>query len=179
MADLQMIPFIDDKIEHNGKRKPNEEEFCREVEKKFTPYVGQEFLEIEEAVTFYKIYAIACGFDVRKYTTKRWRGGEIKSKLFVCNREGFTHKGQVESSGRQDSSRKHKVRRVGCKARIRLFMRNGELLIGRFYSVHNHELISARDREFQKLSWFAEVIIFLPKIAVLFVRIILILIITK
>ncbi|XP_074315186.1 uncharacterized protein LOC141651369 [Silene latifolia] len=72
---------LSDNIEYNGKRKPNEEEFCKDVEAKFTPYVGQEFLEIEEAVTFYRIYAIACGFDVRKYTTKRWRGGEIKSKL--------------------------------------------------------------------------------------------------
>ncbi|XP_074305498.1 protein FAR1-RELATED SEQUENCE 12-like [Silene latifolia] len=152
MTDLQMIPFVDDNIEHNGKRKPNEEEFCRDVEDKFTPYVGQEFLEIEEAVTFYRIYAVACGFDVRKYTTKRWHGGEKKSKLLVYNREGFKHKGQLECSGRQDSGRRHKVRRVGCKARIRQFMRNGELLIDRFHSGHNHELVSARDREFQKLA---------------------------
>ncbi|XP_074306081.1 protein FAR1-RELATED SEQUENCE 7-like [Silene latifolia] len=74
---------LSDTIEHNEKRKPNEEEFCRDVEEKFTPYIGQEFLEIEEAVTFYKIYAVACGFDVRKYTAKRWRGGEIKSKLLL------------------------------------------------------------------------------------------------
>ncbi|XP_074313639.1 protein FAR1-RELATED SEQUENCE 5-like [Silene latifolia] len=146
------MTLLTDNIEHNGKRKPNEEEFCRVVEAKFTPYVGQEFLEIEEAVTFYRIYAVACGFDVRKYMTKRWRGGEIKSKLLVCNREGFKHKGQLECSGRQDSGRRHKVRRVGCKARIRLFMRNGELIIDRFHSGHNHELVSARDREFQKLA---------------------------
>ncbi|XP_074300994.1 protein FAR1-RELATED SEQUENCE 5-like [Silene latifolia] len=152
LADLQMISFIDDTIEHNGKRKPNEEEFCRDVEEKFTPYVGQEFLKIEEAVTFYKIYAVACGFDVWKYMTKRWRGGEIKSKLLICNREGFAHKGEMECIGRQDSSRRHKVRRVGWKARIRLFIRNDELLIDRFHNGHNHELISGRDREFQKLS---------------------------
>ncbi|XP_074318683.1 protein FAR1-RELATED SEQUENCE 5-like [Silene latifolia] len=146
------MTLLTDNIEHNGKRKPNEEEFCRDVEAKFTPYVGQEFLEIEEAATFDRIYAVSCGFDVRKYTTKRWHGGEIKSKLLVCNREGFKHKGQLECSGRQDSGRRHKVRRVGCKARIRLFMRNGELRIDRFHSGHNHELVSARDREFQKLA---------------------------
>ncbi|XP_074283584.1 protein FAR1-RELATED SEQUENCE 7-like [Silene latifolia] len=65
---------------------------CKEVEKRFTPYIGQEFGGVDDAVTFYKIYAIACGFDVRRYTTKKWRGGEIKSKLVVCNREGFAHK---------------------------------------------------------------------------------------
>ncbi|XP_074305934.1 protein FAR1-RELATED SEQUENCE 12-like [Silene latifolia] len=140
------MTLLTDNIGHNGKRKPNEEEFCRDVEAKFTPYVGQEFLEIEEAATFYRIYVVACGFDVRKYMTKGWRGGEIKSKLLVCNREGFKHKGQLECSGRQDSGRRHKVRRVGCKARIRLFMRNGDLRIDRFHSGHNHELVSARDR---------------------------------
>ncbi|XP_074291360.1 protein FAR-RED IMPAIRED RESPONSE 1-like [Silene latifolia] len=108
MTDLQMIPFVNDNIEHNEKRKPNEEEFCRGVEEKFTPYVGQEFLEIEEAVTFYRIYAVACGFDVRKYTTKRWRGGKIKSKLLMfmehfkellVNRPGFFFDYDVDSDG--------------------------------------------------------------------------------
>ncbi|XP_074314403.1 protein FAR-RED ELONGATED HYPOCOTYL 3-like [Silene latifolia] len=65
MPDLQMVPFGHDNIEHNGKQKPNEEEFCKDVEAKFTPYVGQEFLEIEEVVTFYRIYAVTCGFDVQ------------------------------------------------------------------------------------------------------------------
>ncbi|XP_074291246.1 protein FAR1-RELATED SEQUENCE 5-like [Silene latifolia] len=152
MADMQVLTVIDDTAQDNSKRKPNEEEFCRVVEEKFTPYIGQDFLEIEEAVTFYKIYAIACGFDVRKYTTKRWRDGEIKSKLLVCNREGFKYKKEIERSGRQDGLRKHKVRRVGCKARIRLFLKNEGLFIDRFHAGHNHELISARDREFQKLS---------------------------
>ncbi|XP_074276415.1 protein FAR1-RELATED SEQUENCE 9-like [Silene latifolia] len=111
---------------------------------------------VEDAVTFYKIYAIACGFDVRRYTTKKWRGGEIKSKLFVCNREGFAHK--TPSKDRdgglvgEKSQRIFRVTRVGCKARIRLYMKNGHLLIDRFHEDHNHELISLKDREFQKLS---------------------------
>ncbi|XP_074291610.1 protein FAR1-RELATED SEQUENCE 5-like [Silene latifolia] len=108
-------------IEHNGKQKPNEEEFCKDVEAKFTPY----------------------------YTTKRWRGGEIKSKLLVYNREGFKQKGQLECSDGQDSGRRHKVGRVGCKARIRSVLDEGELLIDIPHG-HNHELVSARDREFQK-----------------------------
>ncbi|XP_074313892.1 protein FAR1-RELATED SEQUENCE 6-like [Silene latifolia] len=41
------------------------EELCREVEKRFTPHIGQKFGGIEDVVTFYKIYTIACGFDVR------------------------------------------------------------------------------------------------------------------
>ncbi|XP_074267174.1 protein FAR-RED IMPAIRED RESPONSE 1-like [Silene latifolia] len=92
MADLQMIPFIDDTIEHNGKQKPNEENFCRNVEETFTPYVGQEFLEIKEELSFYKIYVVACGFDVRKYTTKRWCGEEIKSNMLLKIRATKTYK---------------------------------------------------------------------------------------
>ncbi|XP_074315743.1 protein FAR1-RELATED SEQUENCE 5-like [Silene latifolia] len=59
------------------------DEFCRIVESQFTPYVGQQFDSIEEAVQFYKMYALACGFDVRKYTTKKWRDGTIRLKLLL------------------------------------------------------------------------------------------------
>ncbi|XP_074282684.1 protein FAR1-RELATED SEQUENCE 7-like [Silene latifolia] len=107
-------------------------------------------------MTFYKIYAIACGFDVRRYTTTKWRGGEIKSKLFVCNREGFTHKapGKNQDDGLvgENSQRIFRVTRVGYKARIQLYMKNGLLVIDRFHEGHNHELISLKDRELQKLS---------------------------
>ncbi|XP_074271253.1 protein FAR1-RELATED SEQUENCE 5-like [Silene latifolia] len=145
----------EDLLKQNGVQ-PDRQELCREVEKRFTPYIGQEFGGVEDAVTFYKIYAIACGFDIRRYTTKKWRGGEIKSKLVVSNREGFAHK---KPSKEQDdglvgekSQRIFRVTRVGCKARIRLYMKNGLLLIDRFHEGHNHELISLKDREFQKLS---------------------------
>ncbi|XP_074278452.1 protein FAR1-RELATED SEQUENCE 5-like [Silene latifolia] len=112
-----------------------EDEFCRIVESQFTPYVGQQFEIIEEAVEFYKMYALACGFDVRKYTTKKWRDGTIKSKLLVCNREGFTYAKKVSKckdlevcestqEGVENDGDKHrrksKVRRVGCKARLKI-----------------------------------------------------------
>ncbi|XP_074301419.1 protein FAR-RED IMPAIRED RESPONSE 1-like [Silene latifolia] len=91
-----------------------------------------------------------------RYTTKKWHGGEIKSKLVVCNREGFTHKApskdQSDGLVGENSQRRFRVTRVGCKARIRLYMKNGVLLIDRFHEGHNHELISLKDRECQKLS---------------------------
>ncbi|XP_074289268.1 protein FAR-RED IMPAIRED RESPONSE 1-like [Silene latifolia] len=115
-----------DSLKQNGVQ-PDRQELCKKVEKRFTPY-----------------------------TTKKWRGGEIKSKLVVCKREGFAH--ETPSKGRDDglvgekSQRIFRVTRVGCKARIRLYMKNGLLLIDRFHEGHNHELISLKDREFQKLS---------------------------
>ncbi|XP_074278467.1 protein FAR1-RELATED SEQUENCE 5-like [Silene latifolia] len=149
------LELEDKSLKQNGVQ-PDRQELCREVENRFTPYIGQEFGGVEDAVTFYKIYAIPCGFDVRRYTTKKWRGGEIKSKLVVCNRKGFAHK--TPSKDRDDglvgekSQRIFRVTIVGCKARIRLYMKNGLLLIDRFHEGHNYKLISLKDREFQKLS---------------------------
>ncbi|XP_074305549.1 protein FAR-RED IMPAIRED RESPONSE 1-like [Silene latifolia] len=115
-----------DSLKQNGVQ-PDRQELCREVEKRFTPY-----------------------------TTTKWRDGKIKSKLVGCNREGFAHK--TPSKDRNDglvgekSQRIFRVTRVGCKARIRLYMKNGLLLIDRFHEGHIHELISLKDRVFQKLS---------------------------
>ncbi|XP_074266536.1 protein FAR-RED IMPAIRED RESPONSE 1-like [Silene latifolia] len=123
---MQIIDGINDLVKQNGVQ-PDRQELCKEVEKRFTPY-----------------------------TTKKWRGGEIKSKLVVCNREGFAHKtprkDQDDGLDGEKSQRIFRVTRVGCKARIRLYMKNGLLLIDRFHEGHNHELISLKDREFQKLS---------------------------
>ncbi|KAK9733456.1 hypothetical protein RND81_04G068700 [Saponaria officinalis] len=134
------------------------DEWYVRVDKVLTPYVGQLFKDVEEAVTFYKAYGIACGFDVRRYTTKKWRDGSVKSKLLVCNREGFARSKKVgkttvpEDVGESQVCRRTKIRRIGCRAKIRLYMRNGLLAIDRFHEGHNHELESGEDRQFQKLS---------------------------
>ncbi|KAK9750325.1 hypothetical protein RND81_02G187700 [Saponaria officinalis] len=105
-----------------------------------------------------KVYAIACGFDERRYTTKKWQDGSVKSKLIVCNREGFARSKKVvktnvsEEDGGGHVRRRTKVTRIGCRARIRLFMKNSLLLIDLFHEGHNHELISGKDRQFQKRS---------------------------
>ncbi|XP_074289209.1 protein FAR-RED IMPAIRED RESPONSE 1-like [Silene latifolia] len=111
----------------------------------------------EEAIFSIDTYSLKQnGVQPDRYTTKKWRDGEIKLKLVVYNQEGFAHK--TPSKDRDDglvgekSQRIFRVTRVGCKARIRLYMKNGLLLIDRFHEGHNHELISLKDREFQKLS---------------------------
>ncbi|KAK9671828.1 hypothetical protein RND81_12G057200 [Saponaria officinalis] len=152
---MQLIPI------ENGSsndRFSEEDEWFAPVDNKLTPYVGKLFNDVEEAITFYKVYALTCGFDVRRYTTKKWRDGSFKSKLIVCNREGFSRSKKVDQPkvsevvGAGLESRRTKIRRIGCRARIRLFMRNGMLLIDIFHEGHNHELISGEDRQFQKLS---------------------------
>lgn len=141
------------------------DEFCSIVESEFTPFVRQRFNNIGEAIKFYKMYALSCGFDVRKTTTKKWDDGTIKSKLLVCNREGETYykkaskkKDVVVADVQEGDNSEHKqlrntkVRRIGCKARLRLYMFKGVLVVDRFHAGHNHELIDIKDREFQKLS---------------------------
>ncbi|XP_074301414.1 protein FAR1-RELATED SEQUENCE 5-like [Silene latifolia] len=86
MADMEIVAYEDvENVADDGETAPpvSKEEFCKQLEDVFTPYIGMEFGDIEEAVTYYKVYALGIGFDVRKYTTKKWRDGTIKSKLLV------------------------------------------------------------------------------------------------
>ncbi|KAK9749690.1 hypothetical protein RND81_02G143900 [Saponaria officinalis] len=128
--------------------------------------MGHEFLHLEEVMEFYKVYALASGFDVRRYTTKKWRDGTIKSKLLVCNRQGSSYAKKVNKVDVEDRipavggeltvsdkpRRKTKVRRIGCKARLRVSSVKGVLVVDRFHAGHNHELVEVKDRQFQKLA---------------------------
>ncbi|KAK9723728.1 hypothetical protein RND81_05G021100 [Saponaria officinalis] len=48
-----------------------------------------EFDTLEDGIQFYRIYAIACGFYIRKSTQRRFRDRSIRTKLILCHREGF------------------------------------------------------------------------------------------
>ncbi|KAK9671997.1 hypothetical protein RND81_12G068900 [Saponaria officinalis] len=81
------------------------DEFCRIVERQFTPFIGQVFLHLEEVLQFYKMYALACGFDKANKVVKvedcsPAQGGELT----------------VSDKPR----RKTKVRRIGCQARLKI-----------------------------------------------------------
>ncbi|KAK9740272.1 hypothetical protein RND81_03G024000 [Saponaria officinalis] len=143
------------------------DEFFRIVERQFTPFIGQEFVDLEEVVKLYRMYALACGFYVRRYTTKKWRDGTVKSKLLVCNRQGFTYAKKVnkeivvaDTATPEDAEpcvgdkprRKSKVTRIGCNARLRVSAVKGVLVVDRFHAGHNHELVEVKDRQFQKLA---------------------------
>ncbi|KAK9669665.1 hypothetical protein RND81_13G146800 [Saponaria officinalis] len=65
------------------------QQWIRKVEEEFTPRVGMEFDILEDGIQFYRIYAIACGFDIRKSSQKRFRDQIIRSKHIVCHREGY------------------------------------------------------------------------------------------
>ncbi|XP_074315216.1 protein FAR1-RELATED SEQUENCE 5-like [Silene latifolia] len=102
-------------------------EWIRNVATQFTPRIGQRFATLDECIQFYETYADACGFEPRKSSTKRFRGsGDIKTKLIVCNREGFRDSqpkvlpsnGEEERRIKPYDPKKTKITRIGCKAKI-------------------------------------------------------------
>ncbi|KAH9617056.1 hypothetical protein KSS87_016709, partial [Heliosperma pusillum] len=56
------------------------EQWISRIEEKFTPVIGKTFVDLESAIMFYKIYAIACGFEGRLSSTKRFHDGIIRTK---------------------------------------------------------------------------------------------------
>ncbi|XP_074291963.1 uncharacterized protein LOC141618786 [Silene latifolia] len=98
--------------------------WTRNVAPEFKPYIGQLFGTLEEAISFYDVYAEACGFEPRKSSQKRSVSGDVKYKFVVCNREGF-----------RDRKRKATVLDSGKE---------------QFREWHNHRLCSLRNQQFQK-----------------------------
>ncbi|KAK9676577.1 hypothetical protein RND81_11G086400 [Saponaria officinalis] len=84
---------------------------------------------------FYRIYAIACGFDIRKSSQRRFRDQTIRTKHIVCHREGFG-----ESKKMKNLERVTTIRRFGCTAMIKLMFQSGKYVICQFREGHNHPL---------------------------------------
>ncbi|KAK9668807.1 hypothetical protein RND81_13G088300 [Saponaria officinalis] len=144
------------------------EEWVRNIATQFTPTIGQTFATLDEGIQFYETYAIACGFEPRKSSTKRFRdSGDIKTKLVVCHREGFrdSKPRTLPSNGEEEEPmvkpydpKKTKVTRIGCKARILFRFIIQEIdevkvplfVVGQFHAAHNHLLCPLKFREFQK-----------------------------
>ncbi|XP_074288249.1 uncharacterized protein LOC141613415 [Silene latifolia] len=145
------------------------EEWIRNVATQFTPRIGQSFATLDECIEFYETYADACGFEPRKSSTKRFRGsGDIKTKLIVCNREGFrdTQPKVLPSNGEEEKRikpydpKKTKITRIGCKAKIlfRFVLKEIDqvkvplFVVDQFHAAHNHLLCPLKYKEFQNKS---------------------------
>ncbi|KAK9741426.1 hypothetical protein RND81_03G104800 [Saponaria officinalis] len=123
------------------------------------PRVGMEFDTLEDGIQFYRIYAIACGFVIRKSTHRRFRDESIRTKLILCHREGFGENKKlqklVNTEVAETSKKKERVatiKRFGCTAMIKLVFKSGKYVICEFREGHNHPLVLVMNREFQKLS---------------------------
>ncbi|KAK9669041.1 hypothetical protein RND81_13G104700 [Saponaria officinalis] len=71
-----------------------------------------EFDTLEDGIQFYRIYAIAYGFDIRKSSQRRFRDQSIRTTFIVCHREGFGESKKLkkmvntESDGTPNKKRK-------------------------------------------------------------------------
>ncbi|KAK9689952.1 hypothetical protein RND81_09G093800 [Saponaria officinalis] len=118
-----------------------------------------EFDKLEDGIQFYRIYAIACGFDIRKSTQRRFRDNIIRTKIILCHREGFGEskklKKLVNTESAETSKKKERVttiKRFGCTSMIKFVFKSGKYVICEFREGHNHPLMLVKNREFQKLS---------------------------
>ncbi|KAK9724332.1 hypothetical protein RND81_05G064900 [Saponaria officinalis] len=135
------------------------QQWIRKVEEEFTPRVGMEFDTLEDGIQFYQIYAIACGFDARRSSQRRFRDQSIRTKFVVCHREGFGESKKLKKMVNKEShgtpNKKERVttiRRFGCTIMIKLAFTSGKYVISQFREGHNHPLVLVKNREFQKLS---------------------------
>ncbi|KAK9740303.1 hypothetical protein RND81_03G025400 [Saponaria officinalis] len=124
------------------------QQWIRKVEEEFTPRIGMEFNTLEDGMHFYRIYAIACGFDVRKSSQRRFRDQTIRTKCIVRHREGFGESKKMKTLVNMETAET----RFGCTTIIKLVFKSGKYVIGQFREGHNHPLLLVKNHEFQKLS---------------------------
>ncbi|XP_058110838.1 protein FAR1-RELATED SEQUENCE 5 [Magnolia sinica] len=104
------------------------------------PFAGMEFASEEAAKMFYNSYARRMGFSIRvSIYCKSKRDGSIISRRFVCSKEGFRRKRNVNNESR--NKRPRAITREGCKAMIVVKKQNnGRWVLSKFIKDHSHQL---------------------------------------
>ncbi|KAL2931051.1 putative protein FAR1-RELATED SEQUENCE 10 [Bienertia sinuspersici] len=122
-----------------------------------------QFFSIKDGLKFYKTYAEACSFNVRKATTTKTKKADVAFKYFLCNKAGFKEKrrGKVLDNLKDNEgddvvlqsssiSRKRLVTHVGCKAKMVLkFFNKSSYVVTIFHEGHTHRLFTPSSRKFQ------------------------------
>ncbi|KAJ4760838.1 Protein FAR1-RELATED SEQUENCE 5 [Rhynchospora pubera] len=112
------------------------------------PFVGKEFITIDDAREFYNSYAYRRGFSIREaggYTSAK--SGEVTSVRWLCSNEGFSKNYKeaqkaLENSTSQTTLEKERAPiRTGCKARFRIRFEGGVWKVSVFEDDHNHPLV--------------------------------------
>lgn len=106
--------------------------------------VGMQFESFEAAEDFYRRYAIAIGFGIRKQDLRRKANGAVIMQKWVCNREGRRRQKYMERDNKHWSQRP--ITRVGCPASFRINMDSvGKWIVKQAILEHNHELTPPLD----------------------------------
>jgi hypothetical protein len=116
--------------------------------------VGKIIDTLTEGGNFYKNYAHAVGFSVRRSTETKDENG-VKWKYFLCSKKEFKEEKKIDSpellvsENSLSKNRKRKVTREICNARI-VFKRTikGKYEVSKFYEGHSHGLVTPRKKQF-------------------------------
>ncbi|KAF1865247.1 hypothetical protein Lal_00004621 [Lupinus albus] len=124
------------------------DEWIPACDEELKPVIGKIFDILEEGSNFYKSYAHANGFSVRNSSETTDKSG-VKWKYFLCSKEGYKVEKKLElvellvDEKRLPTSRRRKLTREGCKARI-----EGKFTVQRFHEDHTHALATPRKKQF-------------------------------
>ncbi|KAH7683678.1 zinc finger SWIM domain-containing protein 3 [Dioscorea alata] len=103
---------------------------------KMVPEVNMEFESEDKAYEFYNKYAGHIGFSVRKSSADKSSENVIRSRTFVCSREGF----RKDKKGAKEVKRPKPETRIGCPARLTIkLVPNGKYRVSEFVPEHNHQ----------------------------------------
>ena len=107
-----------------------------------------QFNFINEAETFYNLFAKVIGFNIQKDDLKQDKNGYIISRKWACYKEGHRSTKFIQNDNRQREARS--LTRVGCEAafRIRLDRKVEKWIVKEFRGEHNHHLVDAIKTQF-------------------------------
>ncbi|XP_048561012.1 protein FAR1-RELATED SEQUENCE 5-like [Triticum urartu] len=124
--------------------------FTPSCDEKLKPKVGMAFEGLEAVEEFYKSYAHHVGFGVRVGQQKKLNKEVVRTKRFMCSREGFRtekNKETKDPSNQSKKSRKNTTTRCGCDAHI--FVKlcgDNTYKIQSWVEHHSHGLVSPDKR---------------------------------
>lgn len=101
-----------------------------------SPKIRMAFSSEEEAYNFYKAHAKETGFKVRKGKIRRLADQSIRTKSFLCSKQGF----RVQKQANKTPTYQRKETRTGCEAMVHFIVENGKWVISDFNPKHNHDL---------------------------------------
>ncbi|XP_062075491.1 protein FAR1-RELATED SEQUENCE 5-like [Humulus lupulus] len=114
----------------------------------FLDFEGKEFVSIEQAESFYFLYAKMMGFSVRKKLKREDKKGILHIRSWVCSNEGFREQKYCNLDNRCKEA--CALTRMGCNAefRINLNRETNRWITKCFNNHHNHKFAFFREKPF-------------------------------
>lgn len=111
------------------------------------------FSTLDAAEEFYRLYALAVGFDVRTGQSRKVAGVVVWKRLY-CSKEGERSSGKEQGKRITDigkHERNTRIVRCGCEARVTVKCTNDKrYTYSEFFETHTHALVTPSKKMFMK-----------------------------